>query len=70
MTHCLIGADRATHLKIVSVALAGAMAVVAVGISARVAERDTATAQQLAAGPALKAGKPVAFAARDATAAR
>ena len=31
MTHSLIGADRTIHLKIVSVALAGAIAVVIVG---------------------------------------
>jgi hypothetical protein len=51
MNHSLIGADRTTHLKIVSVALAAAIAVVAVGITARVADSD--------GSPVLTAGQPV-----------
>jgi hypothetical protein len=67
MNHSLIGADRTTHLKIVSVALAGAIAVIAAGIGARVAERDTATAALQVAARVLEAGKPMAFALFDAT---
>ena len=70
MTHSLIGADRTSHLKIVSVALAGAIAVVVVGFSARVSEHDTATARAQTATGVLKAGKPGVFTARDTTAFR
>jgi hypothetical protein len=59
MNHSLIGANRTTHLKIVSVALAGAIAVVLVGITARVAEGNGARV--------LSAGQPAVFTARDAT---
>jgi hypothetical protein len=61
MTHSLIGADQNTHLKIVAVALVAAIAVVIVGVTARVADTQTARAQ------IVKAGKPAAFTARDAT---
>ena len=55
MTHSLIGADRSTHFKIVAVALVSVVVVVLVGITARVAETDTATARIQAEGPVLKA---------------
>jgi hypothetical protein len=67
MNHSLIGADRTTHLKIVSVALAGAIAVVTAGISARMAERATAAAGLQAVVRVLEAGKPMAFALFEAT---
>lgn len=60
MSHSLIEANRATHLKIVCVALIGAIAVVTVGITARVTDNANVTAQ------ILKAGKPAIFTARDA----
>jgi hypothetical protein len=66
----LIGADRTTHLKILAVALAGATAVVAVGITARVMEPGAATAHIQAAGPVLKAGRPKAFTTSEITAIR
>jgi hypothetical protein len=50
----------------VSVALAGAIAVVAAGLGARLAERDTAVGLEVATR-VLKAGKPAAFALFDAT---
>jgi hypothetical protein len=62
MSHSLIGADRTTHLKIVAVALAGAIAVVMVGITARVTDIGIASAQNV-----VKAGKPVAYSARGTT---
>jgi hypothetical protein len=68
MTHSLIEADRTAHLKIASVALAAAVAVVVVGASARLAERGAPTARLQA--PVLKAGKPVHLSARDPTAMR
>jgi hypothetical protein len=64
MSHSLIEANRTTHLKIVCVALVGAIAVVAVGITARVTDNTNATAQ------IVKAGKPAAFTARDGVAIR
>jgi hypothetical protein len=63
MSHSLIGADRTTHLKIVAVALAGAIAMILVGITARVTDIGGATAQNVV----VKAGKPAAYTARGAT---
>ena len=63
MSHSLIGADRTTHLKIVAVALAGAIAVVLVGITARVTDTGVASAQNVV----VKAGKPAAYTARHTT---
>ena len=60
MSHSLISADRSTHLKIVAVALAGAIAVILVGITARVTDNGIVSAQT------VKAGKPADFTARDA----
>ena len=65
MSHSLIGADRTTHLKVLCVALAAAIAVVVVGIAARVTEFDAAKAQIV-----VKAGKPATFTARDSTTVR
>jgi hypothetical protein len=62
MSHALIGADRTTHLKIVAVALAGAIAVILVGITARVTDIQSMAAQTVV----VKAGKPAIFTARDA----
>jgi hypothetical protein len=70
MTHSLIGADRNTHLKIVVVALVGAIAVVTVGIAARVSDTSAMTAQVKTDGPVLKAGKPATFTTRETTAVR
>ena len=65
MTHSLIGADRTTHLKIVAVALAGAIAVILVGITARVTDIGAASAQNV-----VKAGKTATFTTNDASAIR
>jgi len=59
MSHSLIGADRATHLKILCVALVGAIAVVVVGVTARIADLDTRP-------QVVKAGKPAVFTANEA----
>ena len=58
MSHSLIGADRTTHLKVLCVALAAAIAVVAVGIAARVT--DGAPGHVV-----IKADKPAVYSARD-----
>jgi hypothetical protein len=67
MNHSLVTADRTTHLKIVAVSLVAAIAVILVGITARIADPDTATARLEAHGPVLKAGKPSAVTVRDGT---
>lgn len=64
MTHSLIGADRNTNLKIVVVALVGAIAVVSIGIAARVNDAGSLTAQRTD-GPVLKAGTPTTLTTRD-----
>ena len=66
MNHSLVTADRTTHLKIVAVSLVAAIAVVLVGITARVTDSG-ASANLQAHGPVVKAGKPAAVTARDGT---
>jgi len=57
MNHSFYTADRATHLKIVVVALVAATAIAGVGITARVNAGDTyAQTNQI---QVIKAGKPV-----------
>jgi len=52
MNHSMYSADRRTHLRIVVVALACALAVAAVGIFSHVSALDLGTA------PVVKAGQP------------
>jgi cytochrome oxidase Cu insertion factor (SCO1/SenC/PrrC family) len=60
MSHSLPHASPRTHLKIVIVALVGAILVVLAGIAAHVsASRDIARLQ--AHAPVLKAGKPATY---------
>ncbi|MGY3490062.1 hypothetical protein ACVW1C_007945 [Bradyrhizobium sp. USDA 4011] len=58
MNHSIHSADRATHLKIVVVALVAAIGIAAFGISARNNAEFTQTAQT---NQVIKAGKPVAI---------
>lgn len=59
MNHSIHSADRATHLKIVLVALVAGTLVAGVGIAARVTGQDGS--QQIEARiPVIKAGAPVA----------
>jgi len=53
MNHSIHTADRATHLKIVMVALIAAVALAGIGIAARTNVADTQTAR------VIKAGQPV-----------
>jgi hypothetical protein len=62
-------ADRSTHLKVVVVSLVASIAVIVVGIAARTSTPDT-TARIQTAGPAVKAGKPIAITHSDTTAIR
>ncbi len=55
MNHSIHSADRATHLKIVVVAMVAGIMVAAFGIAARSNVDDTQTAH------VIKAGKPVAI---------
>lgn len=68
MNSSLYTADRTTHLKIVVVALIAATLVAGLGIAARDVDlgTDIVTTQQ-ARGPALKAGAPVIWTAREAS---
>ena len=67
MNHSLVTADRTTHLKIVAVSLVAAIAVILVGVTARITDTG-ASAKLEANGPVLKAGKPATVTSRDATA--
>jgi hypothetical protein len=59
MNHSIHSADKATHLKIVVVALVAGIAVAAFGISARTNADFTQTAH------VVKAGKPVVVTSSD-----
>jgi len=62
MNHSIHSADRATHLKIVVVALVAGIAVAGFGISARTSSSDyTQTAH------VVKAGKPMTITSSDAS---
>ncbi len=61
MNHSIRSADRATHLKVVVVALVAGIAVAAFGIVTRGSVDYTQTAG------VIKAGKPVAITSSDAT---
>jgi hypothetical protein len=56
MNHSIYSADRATHLKIVVVALVAGIVVMGLGISARTHSDDYAQTTHV-----VKAGKPVAI---------
>jgi len=56
MNHSIHSADRATHMKIVAVALIAGIAVASFGIAARTSVDYSQTAQST---PVIKAGKPV-----------
>jgi hypothetical protein len=59
MNHSIHSADKATHLKIVVVALVAGIAVAALGISAR------STADYSQTAHVVKAGKPVVVTSSD-----
>jgi hypothetical protein len=66
----LFTCDRATHLKIVAVALAAAIVVVVVGIHARVSDAGDTIASAKASGPVVKAGRPAVYSTRNDAAIR
>ncbi|MEO6782791.1 MAG: hypothetical protein ABI349_15310 [Casimicrobiaceae bacterium] len=59
MNHSIHSADRATHLKIVAVALVAGLAAAAFGVSARSTSDYTQTAH------VIKAGKTMALTSSD-----
>ena len=61
----IFAADRATHVKIVAISLAASVAVLLVGMTARNTTAADTTARIQVAGPAVKAGKPVAVSHSD-----
>jgi hypothetical protein len=67
MNHSIHSADRATHLKIVVVALVAGIAVAAFGIAARTNVDYSQTAQTT---QVIKAGKPVVVTSSDASVVR
>jgi hypothetical protein len=62
-------ADRTTHIKIVAISLIASIAVLVAAVAARPPVADT-TARVQTAGPAVKAGKPIAITHSDTTAIR
>jgi hypothetical protein len=64
MNHSLLNADRTTQLKIMMVVLIAVVAVIAVGINARVAGTD-ADAQAKINDTVIKAGGPVMYTTRE-----
>jgi hypothetical protein len=65
MNHSIYSADRATHLKIVVIALVAGIAVAGFGISARTNSDDYAQTARV-----IKAGKAVAITSTDASVVR
>ncbi len=61
----IVGADRATHVKIVAISLAASVAVLLVGMTARNTPAADTAARIQVAGPAVKVGKPVAVSHSD-----
>jgi hypothetical protein len=64
MNHSIYSADRATHWKIVVVAVVASIAVAGLGISARSGTDYTQTAH------VIKAGKPITVTSSDASTVR
>jgi hypothetical protein len=65
MNYSLATADRATHLKVVVVALVAAIIVVAIGITARITATDTETARVRTQSIVVKAGAPASYSRID-----
>jgi hypothetical protein len=61
MNHSIYSADRATHMKIVVVALTAGVAVAGLGVSARLTADDGYSQ----AARVIKAGKPVTITSSD-----
>ena len=69
MNHSIHSADRATHLKIVVVALVAGISVAAFGIAAR-SNTNTDYSQTAQSVHVIKAGKPVVVTSSDSSVVR
>jgi len=69
MNSSLFTCDRATHLKIVAIALIASIVVIAVGIHARSSDGSVA-ADTKTNGMVVKAGKPAIYSTRNDAAVR
>jgi hypothetical protein len=67
MNHSIYSADRATHVKIVVVALVCATAVAGIAIGARVTSVTTGTSVERlqGSGPVVRASRPITVTVRD-----
>ena len=66
MNSSLWSADIVTHIKIVAISLLAAIVVATVGLSARIADRESASVRIHADAPmVVKAGKPMNFSTND-----
>jgi hypothetical protein len=65
MNYSLLTADRNTHLKIITLALIGALTVAVIGWNARIEDSGSAVASAKTSGPVVKASKTVQFTTRD-----
>ena len=63
-------ADRATHVKIVVVALVAGILVVIGGLNARLGDTPSQTATVRTDGGVIKAGQPAHYSTREGTAVR
>jgi hypothetical protein len=70
MNHSMLSCDRATHLKIVVIALVAAVIVAVAGINAHVSEPGVLVSDTKVMGPVVKAGKPSIYSSREVSVAR
>jgi hypothetical protein len=65
MNHSMLSCDRATHLKIVVIALVAAVIGAVAGINAHVGEPGVSVSDAKVTGPMVKAGKPSIYSSRQ-----
>jgi hypothetical protein len=70
MNSSLFTCDRATHLKIVAIALVASIVVIAVGIHARTDDSGSLAANAKTSGMVVKAGKLAIYSTRNDSAVR
>jgi hypothetical protein len=70
MNSSLFTCDRATHLKIVAVAVVAVIALAVGGIHARTGDGGNLTAGAKTSGTVVKAGKPAVYSTRNESAVR
>jgi hypothetical protein len=70
MNSSLFTCDRATHLKIVAVALVAVIVILVGGIYARIGDAGDLTAGVKTSGAVVKVGKPAVYSIRDDSAVR